>query len=123
MKTAGNRKYPRIAWLLLASLLFRGLVPAGLMPAGADAARHGALLVICTHGEMAQHGHGGQGSGGPSIEQCPFGAAAGAAVPGTKIVFSFPPGVAQAPPEWSAVLASGSAQRLQPPARAPPVFS
>jgi hypothetical protein len=123
MASLRKRQHLLVVGLLLAGMLFRGLIPAGLMPASGAAAEHGAVLVVCHHGELAVHGHGGSGSAGTSVEQCPFGAAAGAAVPGVKAVFSFGPALAVAGVDWNAVAPRGSAPRLQPPARAPPTFS
>ena len=123
MVSARKKRHWLVICLVLAGVLFRGLIPAGFMPASGEAARHGALLVICTHGELGLHGHGGNGSGGASIEQCPFGAAAGPAVPSVKLAFSFPPDLARFRPDWNAVLSHGTSPYLQPPARGPPTLS
>jgi len=112
-----------IICLVLAGVLYRGLIPAGFMPASGEAARDGAMLMICPHGMVGMHEHGGNGSGGASIEQCPFGAAAGPALPGLKLVFTFAPGPAHFRPDWSAVLNRGSMPHLHPPVRGPPLFS
>ena len=120
--TAKRRHLP-VIWLVLAGVLYRGLIPAGFMPATGEAARDGAMLMVCPHGMMGMHEHGGNGSGGASIEQCPFGAAAGPAVPGVKLVFSFAQEAAHFRPDWSAGLNRGSTPHLQPPVRGPPVLS
>jgi hypothetical protein len=76
------------------------------------------------HRDMpGQEGHGGSAPAGASIEQCPFGAAAGPALPSVKLAFSFPPVLAHSRPDRTAVLNRAATPRLQPPARAPPLLS
>ena len=111
---------------MLAAVLYRGLIPAGLMPASGAAAAHGAVLMICPHGDMvmpASHDHGGKGPGSGSIEQCPFGAAAGPAAPSLRFAPNFGTGSASNLPDRNIAVAPGSSPRLQPPARGPPIVS
>jgi len=109
--------------LVLAGVLYRGLIPAGFMPASGEAARHGALLVLCTHGQLGTQGQGTGGPGGVSLEQCPFGAAAGPALPSVDTAFVFPPAPDHIRAERSALFNRGASPRLLPPARAPPILS
>jgi len=108
-------------WLAVAGVLFRGLIPAGLMPATAEAARHGSWLVLCTHGQTVQQAHAGHGGASPG--QCPFAAAASPAVPGSWLAPAFSFGGAEYHPGWGSIVNLGTSPRLQPPARAPPLFS
>lgn len=121
---SSTRKHLLVIWLVLAGVLYRGLIPAGFMPATTGGAtRHGVLLVLCHHGEIAAHAQGANGSDVTSLDQCPFGAAAGPALPSVKIVFSFAPGLADFRQGWRAVLNRGASPQLQPPVRGPPTFS
>ncbi|MGH8460812.1 MAG: hypothetical protein ACRESS_04340 [Stenotrophobium sp.] len=126
MSFTRKQRHFLVIWLVLASVFYRGLIPAGFMPSATGAAtRHGALLVICHHGEFATHEQGanGSGAGTTSLDQCPFGAAAGPALPSVKIAFSFAPGLADFRLGWSAVLNRSASPQLQPPARGPPTLS
>ncbi len=123
LKHRHQQRHWLVVCLVLASVLYRGLIPAGFMPATGEAAQHGAMLMVCPHGEMGMHAHDGHGSGGASIEQCPFGAAAGPAVPGVKVAFSFSQDRFHFRPDWAAVAHDGIAPQLLPPARAPPAVS
>ena len=119
-----KRRHLLVVCLVLAAVLYRGLIPAGFMPAMGDAAHPGAQLVICPHGEMGMmHSHAGDGANGDSVEQCPFGAAAGPALPSVQLVFLFDPGPLQARTDLRAVPNQGASPYLQPPVRGPPVFS
>ncbi len=124
MSSARSTRQLLVVCLILAGVLFRGLIPAGFMPATGEAAKHGALLMVCPHGEMAMHDHGGgKHADGPSLEQCPFGAAGAPSLPSTPVAFHLPPHLAFARPLRGAVPDRGAAPHLQPPARAPPLFS
>jgi hypothetical protein len=110
--------------LILAAVLFRGLIPAGFMPASGEAAKHGALLMLCFHGQLATQPHGGgKHADGAALEQCPFGAAAAPSLPGTAAAFHLTPDLAYARPAFVSAAVHGDSSRLQPPARAPPLFS
>ena len=123
MSSLRKHRHFLVVCLVLAAVLYRGLIPAGFMPATAEMASHGTLLVICPHGEMGMHGHAGSGSGGASLEQCPFGAAAGPALPSVKLALSFDSDAFQFRPDWRTTAARGDSPHLLPPARAPPAFS
>jgi hypothetical protein len=121
--TSARKRHFLAVCLVLASVLYRGIIPTGFMPATGEAVRHGTLLVVCPHGEMGMRGHDGNGSHGASLEQCPFGAAAGPAVPSVKLVYPFTAVLAYFRPDRAALLRHGSLPRLHPPARAPPILS
>jgi hypothetical protein len=108
---------------VLAGIFYRGLIPSGFMPAFGEAARHGSLLVVCHHGETRSHDHDGSGSGDVSLDQCPFGAAAGPALASAEFAISFVNGPIAFRPGRSTADHRGVPRRLQPPARAPPMFS
>jgi hypothetical protein len=112
-----------VTCLVLAGVLLRGLIPAGFMPATGEAARHGALLMVCAHGQMAMHDHGGKAPAGPSLEQCPFGAAAAPSLPGGAPAFHLPPALAYAAPLALIPSGGGEPPHLQPPPRGPPLLS
>jgi hypothetical protein len=112
-----------VVCLVLAAVLYRGLIPAGFMPASGEAARHGALLMVCTHGELVLHEHGGKAPAGPALEQCPFGAAAAPSLPGGALAFHLPPALAYAAPAPPTPADRGAPPHLQPPARGPPPLS
>jgi len=116
-------RHQLVVCLILAGVLFRGLIPAGFMPATGEAAKRGQLLMLCTHGELAAHGHGGGHSDGSTLEQCPFGAAAAPSLPGSAVAFHLPPALLYARPALASTAATGATPRLQPPARAPPLSS
>lgn len=124
MSSVRSTRQLLVVCLVLAGVLFRGLIPAGFMPATGEAARHGALLMLCQHGELVAHGHGeGKHPGGASLEQCPFGAAAAPSLPGAAPGFHLPPALAYAPPAPLTPSERGEPPHLQPPARAPPQLS
>jgi hypothetical protein len=124
MSSLRKRRRLSTICLVLAAIVYRGLIPAGFMPAAGEAMRHGTIFVVCPHGEMGMHGHGGKGSASPTVEQCPFGAAAGPAVVSAGALFrSLLPERAPFRPEWNVVLSHAGQQHLQPPARAPPGYS
>jgi hypothetical protein len=137
MRPTRKQRHFWMVWLVLLGVLYRGLIPAGFMPAAGEAAAHGALFVICPHGEMGMsmagmqmpgmpmdmHRHAGSSPSASSLEQCPFGAAAVPALPSLKTAFYFPPVLAHSRPGWNATLSRQVSPRLQPPARAPPVLS
>jgi hypothetical protein len=110
-------------WLAIASVLYRGLIPAGLMPASGEAARHGMLLVLCTHGELGGKLPNGGHAGDSSLQQCPFGAAAGPALPSTASVGWVAAAQATLHLPFSQQQPRYSAYRALPPARAPPALS
>jgi len=118
-----KQRHLLVVCLVLAGVLYRGLIPPGFMPASGEAARHGALLVVCTHGQLGTHGQGAGSPGGASLEQCPFAAAAGPALPSINTAFFFPPAPDHVRADWSAISNRGGSPRLLPPARAPPVLS
>ncbi len=120
--TSARKRHFLAVCLVLASVFYRGMIPVGFMPANGEAARHGTLLVVCPHGEMGMHGHGGNGSRGASLEQCPFGAAAGPAVPSVKQVYPFTASLAYFRPDRVAPFHHGTSPHLHPPARAPPIL-
>jgi hypothetical protein len=121
MSTRATRQL-LVTCLVLAGVLYRGLIPAGFMPATGEAARHGAILMVCPHGQMAMHDHGGKAPAGPSLEQCPFGAAAAPSLPGGTIALHLPPALVYAAPA-QLTPSDGGEPHLQPPARGPPQLS
>jgi len=124
MYSLRKQRYLLVICLVLAGVIYRGLIPAGFMPAsGSHVAGYNAFLVICRHGEMASHDPSGTSSDGSSLEQCPFGAAAGPAAPSVKVVFSFAPVLAVNKPVWNIVSSYHETPQLQPPVRGPPVLS
>jgi hypothetical protein len=118
-----RKRRQSVICLVLAAILYRGLIPPGFMPAGGEAMRHGTMLVLCPHGEMGMHEHGGKGSATAPLEQCPFGAAAGPAIVSAKLSLPFSPEMAPFRPEPDMAVDHRSQRHLQPPARAPPVYS
>ncbi|MBV8062573.1 MAG: hypothetical protein JOY51_03210 [Nevskia sp.] len=124
MSSTRSLRHQLIVCLILAGVLFRGMIPAGFMPATGEAARKGALLVLCLHGQLLAHGpDGGRQPGGLVLEQCPFGAAATPALPHTPVAFHLPPDLAYARPAAAITADHAESPRLRPPARAPPLFS
>lgn len=123
MSLSRSTRHLLVVCLVLAGVLYRGLIPAGFMPASGEAARRGELLMLCPHGAMAMHGHGGKHADGAPLEQCPFGAAAAPSLPGAAIAFHLPPALAYARPAPGPVADTAATPRLQPPARAPPALS
>jgi hypothetical protein len=122
-----------VVCLTLAAVLYRGLIPAGFMPASGEAAAHGALLVVCPHGDMVgmegmshQHGaheHPGSGPGGTSLQQCPFGVAGAPALQGAGLALPPGSGIDGFRPQWEALSRRDTSPAPQPPARGPPQFS
>jgi hypothetical protein len=109
-----------VLWLVLTSVLSRALIPAGFMPNVHRWMHQGGLLVICPHGDLVTHKASG-GSASTSEEQCPFGAAAAAALPSSSAVRTLvatPDGLLV---ELSVVNPEGTSSHLQPPPRGPPV--
>ncbi|MDR3418029.1 MAG: hypothetical protein P4L83_17790 [Nevskia sp.] len=110
-------------WLALAGVLYRGLIPAGFMPASGEAARHGTLLALCSHGALHVHGGDGAHAGYWSLDQCPFGAAAGPGLPAARMAWDgAPPPRATPCPHYAHLRIETAALRL-PPARGPPIRS
>jgi hypothetical protein len=110
-------------WLALAAVLLRALLPQGFMlERAAGEPRIG--LAICYASPLARlrADHGTPG-GTQAHADCAFAAASGPALPSAV---SLSGGVAGRQPfasGWVAVLNPGTALRVQPPARAPPLFS
>ncbi len=124
MSSTRSLRHQLTICLILAAVLLRGLIPAGFMPASGEAARHGALLMLCFHGQLAAQPHGGgKHADGAPLEQCPFGAAAAPSLPGSAVAFHLPPALAYARPAFVLAAVRGDSPRLQPPARAPPPLS
>lgn len=109
-----------VLWLVLTSVLSRALIPAGFMPNVHRWMHQGGLLVICPHGDLMTHKASG-GAASTSEQQCPFGAAAGPALPSSnavRMLATTPDGLLV---KLSVVNAEGTASHLQPPPRGPPV--
>ncbi len=118
-----RRSHLLAIWLVMASVLYRGLIPVGFMPATGEARRHGAVLMVCPHGQFSGHGAGGGHAGDSSLQQCPFGAAAAPAIPNLKAVHFFAPLPVPRRADAAGMDVASATHWLLPPARAPPALS
>jgi hypothetical protein len=108
--------------LVGASVLYRALIPAGFMPANLSAAQNGSLLMVCHHGDLDTHEHGGDGSDDRSFEQCPFGAAMGPALLGNLYAIALDVPSLSVVQVWDAESIAAAKPRLTPPLPRSPSF-